>query len=121
MAAAAEARASPGRSTGGTRVAFQGEAGAYSHCAVEEVFKADSVDPVGCPAFEDVHRAVKDGSVDFAMVPIENSLGGRIHQNYDLLLKEGLHVIGEYHLRVSHCLIACPGVREEEIRVVLSQ
>ena len=54
------------------------------------------------------------------MIPIENSLAGSIHQNYDLLLRNDLHIVGEYLLRVRHCLIAMPGVKKEEIKKAIS-
>jgi prephenate dehydratase len=67
-----------------------------------------------------VFAATQDGICDYGLVPIENSLAGSIHRNYDLLLKHQLSIVGEYYLRVKHCLISLPGVRLEQIRKVIS-
>ena len=101
------------------RVAFQGELGAYSEAAVLEHFGADTT-PIPCEAFDDVFAAVTTGSSDYGMVPIENSLAGSIHRNYDLLLKNNLSVVGEHYLYVNHTLIGLPGARLEDIRRVIS-
>ncbi|MGD0006634.1 MAG: prephenate dehydratase domain-containing protein, partial [Anaerolineaceae bacterium] len=91
------------------QIAFQGEPGAYSEAAVLEHFNSEAVVPVPCESFEQVFAAVSEGRVDYGFIPIENSLAGSIHQNYDLLLRNNLWVVGEHHLRVSHCLIGQPG------------
>ncbi|MEA4907187.1 MAG: prephenate dehydratase [Chloroflexi bacterium] len=101
------------------KVAFQGEHGAYSEVAVFEHF-GEGVEALPCESFDDVFAAVSDEQCDCGLVPIENSLAGSIHRNYDLLLHNRLHVIGEHYLRVSHCLIGLPGVRLDEIRRVIS-
>lgn len=58
--------------------------------------------------------------MDKAVLPIENSVGGSIHRNYDLLLRHRLHIVGEVQLIVNHCLLGVPGVRKEELKRVLS-
>ena len=58
--------------------------------------------------------------MDKAVLPIENSVGGSIHRNYDLLLRHRLNIVGEVQLQVNHCLLGLPGVRKEEIKKVLS-
>lgn len=65
-------------------------------------------------------QAVELWLVDRAVLPIENSLGGSIHRNYDLLLRHRLHIVGEVQLAVNHCLLGLPGVRKEELKRVLS-
>lgn len=101
------------------RVAFQGEPGAYSELAAVDFFGKDVVS-LPCTSFEEVFSSVVSGECDHGIIPIENSLAGSIHRNYDLLLRHELHIVGEYHLRVSHCLLAMPGVRLEEIKRVHS-
>lgn len=100
------------------KVAFQGEPGAYSEQAVFEYF--GEVETLSCESFEATFAAVQSGRCDQALIPIENSLAGSIHQNYDLLLRYQLHVVGEYFLRVRHCLIALPGVTKSEIKKAIS-
>ena len=101
------------------RVAFQGERGAFSEAAAIAHFGAD-IEPVPCEEFDDVFRAVADGVCDRGMVPIENSLGGSIHRNYDLLLRHDLAIIGEENLRVVHNLLALPDVKLTDLQRVYS-
>jgi prephenate dehydratase len=100
------------------RVAFQGEAGAYSEQAVFEYF--GEVETQQCESFDAVFDAVVSGECESALIPIENSLAGSIHQNYDLLLRHNLHIVGEYFLRVRHCLIAMPGAQKADIKKAIS-
>lgn len=100
------------------RVAFQGEPGAYSEQAIFNHF--GKVETVPSESFDVVFEQVDLGLCDAGLIPIENSLAGSIHQNYDLLLRHDLHIIGEYLLRVQHCLIALPGVTKADIKKVIS-
>ena len=100
------------------RVAFQGEAGAYSEQAVFNYF--GKIETLPCESFDVVFEAVNAQRCDAGMIAIENSLAGSIHQNYDLLLRNDLQIVGEYLLRVRHCLIALPDVKKEDIRRAIS-
>ena len=100
-------------------VAFQGEPGAYSEGAAFLYFEGQ-VRTLPCEKFDDVFLAVTRKDADFGMLPIENSLAGSIHRNYDLMLRHEFPIQGEYHLRVSHCLLALPDVKLEEILQVHS-
>ncbi len=102
-----------------TKVAFQGEKGAFSHAAVHELL-GKNVTVVPCPQFEDVFQALDRGDVDAAVVPIENTLHGSVLENYDHLLKYGLPIVGETNVRIVHNLIAMPGVRWKDVRRVYS-
>lgn len=102
------------------RVSFQGEPGAFSEAAVLAYYPDQKISTVPCESFDAVFTSVDSGKSDFGFIPIENSLAGSIHQNYDLLLRYSLWVIGEYQLRVRHCLIAAPGVQLSDIRRVIS-
>jgi prephenate dehydratase len=104
------------------KVAFQGEPGAYSEMAALEYFGRE-IETIPCQNFEVVFTAVSSAGEDsrtYGFIPIENSSAGSVHQNYDLMLRHDLRILGEYHLRVSHCLLALPGVRLEEVRRVYS-
>ena len=100
-------------------VAFQGEFGAFSELAAREFFGA-SADVSPSPTFLEVFGKVRDGRADAGIIPIENSLAGSIHENYDLLLEHELRIIGEIKLRIVHHLMANEGVRISEVRRVVS-
>ncbi|KAG9439232.1 hypothetical protein H6P81_019397 [Aristolochia fimbriata] len=100
------------------RVAYQGVPGAYSEAAALKAYP--QCEAVPCEQFEAAFKAVELWLVDKAVLPIENSLGGSIHRNYDLLLQHRLHIVGEVQLAVNHCLLGLPGVRKEEVKRVLS-
>ncbi|MCX6056353.1 MAG: prephenate dehydratase [Chloroflexi bacterium] len=101
------------------KVAFQGEPGAYSEASLLEFFN-HNVDAIGKNRFEDVFEDVENGTCQYGFIPIENSLAGSIHRNYDLLREHKLCIIGETNLRIRHCLIAAPGTTKEQIRLVKS-
>jgi len=104
---------------GRSQVAFQGEPGAYSELAAIECL-GETIEPLSCENFDDVFAAVVSGRAELGIIPVENSLAGSIHRNYDLLLRNELHIVGEHHLRVQHCLLALPEARIEAIRRVHS-
>lgn len=101
------------------KIAFQGEAGAYSEKAARELLGPRIV-TMPFESFEDTFKAVASREVDYACVPIENSLGGSIHTNFDLLMRYDLHVVAEHEFRVQHSLLALPGVKKSDIRRVMS-
>jgi prephenate dehydratase len=89
-------------------IAFQGEHGAYSELAAFEHFGPE-ITTVPCESFEDVFDAFSQGKCTHVLLPFENSLAGSIHRNYDLILRHEVHIVSEYNLRVSHCLMGLPG------------
>ena len=90
------------------RVAIQGERGAFSHQAAIEALGA-ATEVVPRASFEELFASVLEERADRALVPIENSLHGSIHENYDRLLHSPLHIVGETQLRIRQCLVARPG------------
>src|SRR5580765_709110 len=89
------------------RIAYQGEVGAFSEAAARRL-DADA-ELLPCRSFEEVFGAVDSGPAAFGVLPIENSIGGSIHRNYDLLLEHQLAIVGEVELPVAHQLLALPG------------
>ena len=102
-----------------TVVAFQGERGAFSEEAARKLLGND-IEVAPCRTFEDAFAAVVNGSADCALLPIENSIAGSVHRNFELLAEHGLTIAGEVHLRISHALIAVPGAVLADIRRVYS-
>ncbi|KAK6138439.1 hypothetical protein DH2020_027814 [Rehmannia glutinosa] len=100
------------------RVAYQGVPGAYSEAAAGKAYP--NCEAIPCDQFEVAFQAVELWIADRAVLPVENSLGGSIHRNYDLLLRHRLHIVGEVQLPVHHCLLSLPGVRKEYLTRVIS-
>jgi len=100
------------------RVSYQGEPGANSHLACREVFPG--LEAAACATFEDALAAVKTGDARHAMIPIENSVAGRVADIHHLLPGAGLHIVGEHFLRVRHQLLAVPGATLETVKKALS-
>ncbi len=100
------------------RIAFQGEKGAFGHQAVVSVFAKD--EPLSCLTFEDTIGAVQSGAADLAMVPVENSLYGRIADIHHLLPQSGLFIIAEHFQPIRMNLLGVPGARIEDIKTVQS-
>jgi arogenate/prephenate dehydratase len=102
----------------GLKVAYQGCPGAYSEAAAKKAYP--SCHTVPCEYFETAFQAVENWVADRAVLPLENSLGGSIHRNYDLLLRHRLHIVGEVRLAVRHCLLANRGVKIQNLRSAMS-
>ena len=100
------------------RIVYQGEPGANSHLACREAFPA--LEAVACPTFEDALQAVKAGEARLAMIPIENSVAGRVADIHHLLPDADLYIVGEHFLRVRHQLMAAPGATLKTIKRVMS-
>ncbi|PRQ33758.1 putative hydro-lyase [Rosa chinensis] len=100
------------------RVAYQGVQGAYSESAAQKAYP--NCEAVPCEQFDTVFEAVERWLVDRAVLPFENSLGGSIHRNYDLILRHRLHIVGEVKLAVRHCLLANHGLEIQDLKRVLS-
>jgi len=100
------------------RVAFQGEPGAYSEEAVRRVFDEPDLQP--CATFEDVFEAVEQQAVDRAVVPIENAVFGSVRVNYDHLRTHAVTIVGEFQLRIHHCLMAPEGATLDTLESVRS-
>lgn len=101
------------------RVAFQGEPGAYAHLAAREVLPHAVAVP--CPTFEDAAEAVRKGETDLCIIPVENSLMGRIADIHHLLPEAGLHIVGEHFLRIRHQLLGLKGAKLANVKRVFSQ
>ncbi|KAJ7537142.1 hypothetical protein O6H91_12G099500 [Diphasiastrum complanatum] len=110
--------ASRDRRSTALRVAHPGAAGAHSEAAATKAYP--DCESLPCGKFEVPFDAVELCLADRAVLPIENSLGGSIHKNYDLLLQHRLHIVGEVQLPVRHCLLALPGTTKKELKRVLS-
>ncbi|MGV3489999.1 MAG: prephenate dehydratase [Devosia sp.] len=100
------------------KIAFQGEPGAFSHSAAHALFPDDESLP--CVTFEDTIAAVQNGAADYGVVPVENSLYGRITDIYHLLPNSGLHIVGEHFLRIEMNLLGIPGTPLKDIKSVQS-
>ena len=101
-----------------TKVAFQGEPGANSHIALVEAFP--QAEPLPCPTFEDALAAIASGEADLGMIPIENSIAGRVADIHHLLPASGLHIVGEWFIPIHHQLMAPRGAKIEDIKTIES-
>src|SRR5258705_6594078 len=101
------------------RVVFQGEPGSYSHLAALEALP--HCEAVAAPTFEDAFAAIGDGSVDLGLIPIENSIHGRITDIHHLLPDAPIYILGEHFHRVRHQLMAATGATLSSIKTVVSQ
>jgi len=105
--------------SGMQKAAFLGEIGTFSHKASTQYF-GNQVAAVPAPSFKSIFESVKNGDVDFGVVPVENSLTGSIHENYDLLLEYDVRIVGEITLRIIHHLVGHPEAKIDTIRRVFS-
>src|SRR6201996_9269958 len=100
------------------KIAFQGEPGANSHIAITEAYP--DAEALPCPTFEDALAAISSGEADLGMIPIENSVAGRVADIHHLLPQSGLFIVGEWFLPVHHQLMAVRGAKIGDIKTVES-
>jgi len=100
------------------RIACQGPAGSYGHVAARTLYPAGKLVPLADPAA--VVRAVLRGAADFGLVPVENSIVGRVADGEQALASEGIVAVNEFELPVRHCLLALPGATSRDLRSVES-
>ncbi|OGU77837.1 MAG: hypothetical protein A2V93_06760 [Ignavibacteria bacterium RBG_16_34_14] len=99
--------------------AFQGERGAFSEIAAESYF-GKSINNLPSYSFEEVFKKVRSGIADYGIIPIENTLYGSVFENYDLLLRYKVSVVGELNLQINHCLISSKKYHLNEIKKIYS-
>ena len=100
------------------KIAFQGEPGANSHLACKDAYP--EMEPLPCATFEDALATLKSGEAALAMIPIENSVAGRVADIHHLLPESGLFIVGEHFERVRHQLLVLPGTKLDELKTVHS-
>ncbi|MGN6145781.1 MAG: prephenate dehydratase [Mesorhizobium sp.] len=100
------------------RISFQGEPGANSDSACRDMYPG--MEPLPCPTFEEAFNAVETGKADLAMIPIENTIAGRVADIHHLLPESKLHIVGEYFMPIHFQLMVLPGVKRDEIKTVHS-
>jgi chorismate mutase/prephenate dehydratase len=122
MSVAHQEQAVRDRSDVPLRVTYQGVEGSYSHLAAQRRYAGRSGGALlaGHDSFRAAADAVIGGAADLALLPIENTTAGSINETYDVLASGGLHITGEVISAIEHCLLALPGVRLDELRVVMS-
>lgn len=94
-------------------IAFQGHEGAYSHQACKKVYP--DMETLSCPSFEDAFIAVREEKADLAMIPVDNTIAGRVADVHHILPRSGLYIIGEFFLPVRHALLGVPGAKIDNI------
>jgi len=100
------------------KIAYQGEPGANSHIACREAYR--DMEPLPCPTFEDAFAAVRSGRAALAMIPIDNSVAGRVADIHHLMPASGLHIVAEWFLPVQHQLMALKGATLKTVKTVES-
>jgi prephenate dehydratase len=106
------------KATNRRKIAFQGEPGANSHIACKQAYP--DYEPLPCATFEDAFAAVRSGRATLAMIPIDNSLAGRVADIHHLMPASQLHIVAEWFLPVQHQLVAPKGARLRTIKTVES-
>ncbi len=99
-------------------IAYQGEPGAYSHLSCKTVYP--ELEPLACESFAAAFAAVEKRQAGLAIIPIENSLGGRVADMHHLLPESTLFIIGEHYQPVKHCLLGLPGAKLDELTHIRS-
>ncbi len=99
-------------------IAFQGAHGAYSDMACRSVFQG--LETLPCDSFDDAFKAVQDGQTDLAMIPVDNTIAGRVADVHHLMPKGNLYIIGEHFQPINHMLLGVPGTKLEDIKYVHS-
>ncbi len=115
MTSASPSAAGPGATR---RVAYQGEPGANSDAACRAV--VPELEPLPCQTFEDAFEALASGQAELAMIPVENSIAGRVADIHHLLPESGLHIVGEHFMPIHFQLMVVPGTRLEQVTTVRS-
>src|SRR5882724_1246615 len=100
------------------KIVFQGEPGANSHLAIREAYPDSEAVP--CATFEDAFAAITTGEAELGMIPIENSVAGRVADIHHLMPDSGLHIVAEWFMPVQHQLLAPKGATIENIKTVES-
>jgi len=100
------------------RIAYQGEPGANSHIVCRRDYP--DAEAVACASFEDVFAAVAGGDADLALIPIDNSIAGRVSDIHHFLPTSGLHIVAEHFLRIQFSLLAVPGTTLDQVKTVHS-
>ncbi len=106
------------RSSKRRKIAYQGEPGANSHIACREAYR--DMEPLPCPTFEDAFAAVRTGRATLAMIPIDNSVAGRVADIHHLMPASRLHIVAEWFLPVQHQLMAPKGATLKTVKTVES-
>lgn len=97
------------------KVAFQGMAGAYSNLACEICFP--DAQPIACNSFEEMLNSTKNGETNYAMVPVENSVAGRVADIHHLIPESGLFIVGEHFQRVNHYLLGTKKLKNRRFKI----
>ncbi len=101
-----------------SKIAFQGNLGAYSDMACRSM--CPEMEAIACKTFADSFQAIKDGRAEYAMIPIDNAIAGRVADIHQLLPNSGFYIIGEHFLPINHCLLGTKDSKIEDIKHIYS-